>query len=101
MDAQELADAYATLENNTELQEVVQTLFKDFDGVPPAEYWISFMEMVEVLTQNTHAVRTSNWTEFKSSLKQMVPWIQIYDNEKCGRHLSDFTTALDTLPSFL
>lgn len=56
------------------------------------------MEMVEVLTQNIHAIRTSNWTEFKSSLKLMLPLMQIYDNDKYGRHLPDFTAVLDTLP---
>ena len=59
---------------------------------------MSFMEMVEVLTQNIHAIRTSNWTEFKSSLKLMLPLMQIYDNDKYGRHLPDFTAVLDTLP---
>ena len=69
-----------------------------FDGAPLAEYWISFMEMVEILTQNIHAIRTSNWNEFKSSLKLMLPWIQIYDNDKYGRHLPDFTAVLESLP---
>jgi len=60
---------------------------------------MSFMEMVKVLTQNIHAIRTSNWTQFKSSLTLMLPLMQIYDNEKCGRHLPDFTAVLDTLPA--
>ena len=70
----------------------------DFEGASLAEYWVSFMEMVEILTQNIHAVRTSNWIEFKSSLKLMLPWMKIYDNDKYGRHLPDFTAVLDTLP---
>ena len=28
----------------------------------------------------------------------MLPWMQIYDNDKYGRHLPDFTAVLDTLP---
>ena len=96
-DAQELADAHAELERNAELKDLIDTFFKEYDGTPQAEYWMSFMEMVEVLTQNIHAIRTSNWTEFKSSLKLMLPWMQIYDNNKYGRHLPDFTAVLDTL----
>ena len=74
---------------------VVDTLFKDFEGSQQAEYWISFMEMVEILTQSTHVIRTSNWTEFKSSLNLMLPWMWIYDNDTYGRHLLDFTAVLD------
>jgi len=54
--------------------------------------------MVEIVTQNIYAIRTRNWTELKSLLKLMLPLIQIYDNDKYGRYLTDFTTALDNLP---
>jgi len=54
--------------------------------------------MVKALTQNIHALRTSRWNEYKSSLKLMLPWMQIYDNDKYGRHLPDFIAVLDTLP---
>ena len=83
---------------NAEVKDLIDTLFKDFEGAPLAQYWVSFMEMVEILTQNIHALRTSNWTEFKSSLKLMLPWMQIYDNDKYGRHLPDFIAVLDNLP---
>jgi hypothetical protein len=59
------------------------------------------MEMVEVLTQNIHALRTSNWDEYKSSLKLMLPWMKIYGNDKYGRHLPDFIAVLDTIPAFM
>ena len=70
----------------------------DFEGASLAEYWVSFMEMVEILTQNIHAVRTSYWIEFKSSLKLMLSWMKIYDNDNYGRYLPDFSVVLDTLP---
>lgn len=97
IDAQELADVHAELEKNEEMKDVVEKLFKDYEGAPLAEYWISFMEMVEILTQNVHALRTSNWHEYKTSLKLMLPWMQIYDNDKYGRHLPDFIAVLETL----
>ena len=56
------------------------------------------MEMVEILIQNIHAIRTRNWSEFKSLLKLMLPWMQIYDNDKYGRRLPDFIAVLDSLP---
>ena len=60
---------------------------------------MSFMEMVEILTLNIHAIRTRNWSEFKSSLKFMFPWMQVYDNDRYGRYLPGFTAMLDTLPT--
>ena len=96
---EELAKAYIKLENNAELKNLVDTLFKDCEEAPQAEYWIPFMEMVEILTGNIHAIRTRDWTLFKSSLKLMLPWMQIYDNDRYGRYLPDFTTVLDTLPA--
>ena len=65
-DAQELADVHAELEKNAEVKELIDTLFRDFEDAPLAEYWVTGMEMVEILRQNIHSLRTSNWTEFKS-----------------------------------
>jgi len=52
------------------VKELTDTLFKDFEGAALAEYWVTGMEMVEILTQ-----------KFISSLKLMLPWMQIYDND--------------------
>ena len=64
-----------------------------------AVYFESFMEMVEVLTQNIQSCRTRNWGEFKLTLKQMLPWLTVYGNTNYGRHLPDFSAALDSLTS--
>jgi len=98
-DAQALADVHAELEKNAEVKELTDTLFKDFEGAPLAEYWVTGMEMVDILTQNIHSLRTRNWTEFKSSLKLMLPWMQIYDKDKYGRHFPDFIAVLNILPA--
>lgn len=36
--------------------------------------------------------------EFRSSLKLMLPWMQIYDKDIYGRNLPDFIAVLDSLP---
>jgi len=48
IDPQELADAHAELEQKAQVKDLVDSLFNDFDGAPQAEYWISFMEIVEI-----------------------------------------------------
>ncbi|KAG7175326.1 BLOC-1-related complex subunit 6-like [Homarus americanus] len=55
------------------------------------------IKMVEILTQDIHALRTQNWHEFISSLKLMLPWMTIYDNDKYGQYLPDFSAVLDNL----
>lgn len=59
--------------------------------------FISFMEMVEILTQNIHACRTRNWKEFKLPLQQMLSWLKVYGTSNYGRHLLYFTVAIDNL----
>ena len=63
-----------------------------------AKYWLSFLQMVEILMQNIHALRTQNWEEFKISLRSMLPWMQIYDNNKYGRWLVEFWLQMSCLP---
>ena len=96
-DSHELRDAYTDLENNNELKNLVETLFRDSKDSDQASMYISFMEMIEILTQNIHSLRTRNWKEFKSSLKLMLPWLKVYGNDKYGRHLPDLVASLDSL----
>ena len=68
-DSHELRDAYSDLENNDDLRNLVETLFRDSKDSDQASLYILFMGMVEILTQNIHSLHTRNWKEFKSSLK--------------------------------
>ena len=94
---EKLAEAYTKLESNTELKELVDTLFNDYEDDPQAQYWISFMQMLMVRTQYIHAIRTRNCSEFKTPLKPMLPWMLVYNNDRYGQYLPDFTTVFDTL----
>ena len=93
-DAQELADVHAELEKNAEVKELIDTLLKDFEGVALAEYWV-------ILTQNIHSLRTSNWTEFKSSLKLMLPWMTKTSRPTAGDTDVTFQISLQCSIPFL
>lgn len=67
-------------------------------GTPMARFWTSFLEMTEILMMNLHALRTQNWDEFKTSLRLMLPWLQIYDNSKYGRWMVEYWLEIDNLP---
>ena len=57
---------------------------------PMAWFWESFMETVEILIMNIHAPSTQDWDEFKASLRMMMPWLRIYDNDKYSKWLVEF-----------
>ena len=53
--------------------------------------------MTEILILNIHAVKIQNWEEFKASLRLMMPWLQVYDNDKYGRWLVEFWLEINCL----
>ena len=65
---------------------------------PMAKYWLTFLDMSEILMLNIHAVKMQNWEEFKTSLRLMLPWLQVYDNDKYGRWLVEFWLEISCLP---
>ena len=64
------------------------------EGSDMANYWLDLMTMVEVLMLNVHAVHTCNWEEYLMSLRDMMPWLVIYDQTNDGRWLSGFWVML-------
>ena len=51
-----------------------------------------------ILMMNLHALRTQNWEEFKGSLRLMLPWMQIYDNDKYGKWMAEYWLEISNLP---
>ena len=54
--------------------------------------------MTEILMMNVHVLKTQNWEEFKLSIQMMMPWLQIYDNDKYGWWLVEFWLEISSLP---
>lgn len=72
---QERQDSYSQLEADPS---IINVLSKEFErmkvsGTPMAMYWMSFLEMVETLMRNLHALWTEDWDEFTTSLRLMLP----------------------------
>ena len=96
----ELCDAYRSLQANPEISRFVEAAFSMVEQTESSmtTYWLSFTEMVEALLLNIHALRTQDWDAFKCSLRMMLPWLQIYDNNKYGRWLTEFWLEISSLP---
>ena len=62
-----------------------------------ANYWFSFMEMVEILMINIQLLKIQDWNVFTDSLRLTIHWIQIYNNNNYGKWLVEFWTEISTL----
>ena len=48
---------------------------------------------------NIHSLKVKDWEMFKASLRMMIPWVQIYDNNNnFGKWLVEFWLEISTLP---
>ena len=97
---EDMVEIYAMLESDPDVMAFVVQVFDSIEKSKSAMamYWVCFMRMTEILMMNLHALRTQNWDEFKSSLRMMIPWMQIYDNDTYGRWLVEFWLAISSLP---
>ena len=62
------------------------------------KFWMSNVDMVEVLLGLIRATRKGNWSMHLSSLRGTVPWCFAYDNVKYARYLSAYLLEMSHLP---
>ena len=62
-------------------------------------YWLSFLEMVEVLLLHYHSMRCQNWENYLLSTRLMLPWMAAYayDNLHYSRYLSIYWSMMKSL----
>ena len=62
------------------------------------DFWLSFLEMTDVLAQNVHACHIGDFSEYLSSTYEMLKYLRTYNNNNYGRWLPDFWALLSSLP---
>ena len=92
-----LASALDKLESNAAIDNLICSMFQDLKVSDMANYWIDFMSMVEVMMMNVYAVHMCNWEENLMSLREMMPWLVVYDQTNYSRWLPDFWAKLSSL----
>ena len=92
-----LASALEKLESDPAIDNLICSMFQDLEVSDMANYWIHFMSMVEVLMMNVYAVHTCNWEEYIISLRELMPWLVVYDQTNYARWLPDFWAKLYSL----
>ena len=92
-------DAFEDLFSNANFENLVQTSVEriDITNSPMARFWLSYMEMVEILYMHYHAMRTRYWEEYLTSRRMMLPWMFAYDSLHYSRYLSLYWLEMNDL----
>lgn len=100
-DSDELIKVWSALENSDAMQKFADNIFREVrrSKSQTDEFWLTFMEMVELLMENIYSIRTHNWLLFLETLRKMMPWLTIYDQSKYGKWLPAFWLDMKSLPS--
>ena len=52
-----------------------------------ANFWLSYMKMVEILSLHYHSMRTQNWEEYLTSLQMMLSWMSACDSVRYCKYV--------------
>ena len=62
-----------------------------------AEFWNSFLDIVSLLLCFIRSIRLGNWELHLSCIREMLPWIHIYDRVNYARYLPYYWIQMITL----
>ena len=71
--------------------------FRDMDKGSMAEFWNSFLDIVSLLWWFIRSIRLGNWELHLSCIREMLPWIHIYDRVNYARCLPYYWIQMITL----
>ena len=78
---------------------MVRSIFEEISSTESdmADYWLSYMEMVEVLLLSYHSLRAQLWEDYLHSMRLVMPWMHMYDNVNYARYLPVCWSMLKSL----
>ena len=88
---------YSSIKQDPNFLDFLEKCYASIGSMPMAEYWLSFMYMVEILIMNIHSVKLMNWEHFKDSLRLVIPWLQIFDKIHYGKWFPNFWADVSNL----
>ena len=62
-----------------------------------SEFWLSYLDMVEILLGLLRASREGNWELHVSALRNMIPWCFAYDNLNYASYLPSYLSEMSHL----
>ena len=65
---------------------------------PTAEFWSSFLEMVEIIFSFDRSIRTGQWQADLTASKEMLPWFFVYEHQKYACYMLLYLGEKSRLP---
>ena len=88
---------YSSIKQDLHFLDLLEKCYGNIGSTPMAEYWLSFMYMVEILIMNIRSIKLRNWEHFKDSFRLMIPSLQIYNKIHYGKWLSNVSADISNL----
>ena len=63
------------------------------------KFWLSYLEICELVLNLIYATRTGNWTLYLSCIEEVILWCFAYDCQNYARYLIPFLNDMLRLPS--
>ena len=65
---------------------------------PTAEFWLSFLDMMDILFSFRRSVKTGDWKLHLNTTHKMLPWFIAYNRPNYSRFLSLYWSEMQKLP---
>ena len=62
-----------------------------------SEFWVSYLDLVDILLAMKRASREGDWDLHLSSIRKLIPWCFAYDNINYARYLSSYVLEMSHL----
>ena len=59
-------------------------------GTDLARFWLSYLELCELMLNLIYATRTGSWELYLSCMEEVIPWTFAYDRQNHARYLVPF-----------
>ena len=69
------------------------------DGTSLSAFWVSYLDMTEIMLGLIRASREGNWLLHLAAIREMIPWCFAYDKVNYARYLTYYYASMSQLPT--
>ncbi|CAB4007601.1 Hypothetical predicted protein [Paramuricea clavata] len=71
------------------------------NGSDLAKFWITYLQLCELLLDLINATRTGNWELYLFCIEAVIPWTFAYDRQNYARYLIPYLNDMRALPTVM
>ena len=68
------------------------------NGSDLAKFWITYLQLCELLLDLIYATRMGNWELYLSCIEAVIPWTFAYDRQNYARYLIPYLNDMRVIP---